>query len=118
MKNINNIIEDNSDNLMEKSSKNINKYYFPSKAMNNNFEINNEKNKLKTYSDELGFNYNKENFLNIEPIKEQNETKKNNVDYSSEIIKFKTEICHSWELSGTCKYGVNVSLFSLILITF
>ena len=43
-------------------------------------------------------------------VKEQNETKKNNVDFSSEIIKFKTELCHSWELTGTCKYGVNVSL--------
>ena len=27
----------------------------------------------------------------------------------SEIKKFKTELCHSWELTGSCKYGLNVS---------
>ena len=26
----------------------------------------------------------------------------------SEVKKFKTELCHSWELTGTCKYGLNV----------
>ena len=32
----------------------------------------------------------------------------NNLKLSSEIKKFKTELCHSWELIGTCKYGLNV----------
>ena len=26
----------------------------------------------------------------------------------SEVKKFKTELCHSWELTGTCKYCLNV----------
>ena len=34
---------------------------------------------------------------------------KNNLDYLSEFTKFKTELCHSWELTGTCKYGINVN---------
>ena len=33
---------------------------------------------------------------------------KNTVDSFSEVKKFKTELCHSWELTGTCKYGLNV----------
>ena len=33
---------------------------------------------------------------------------KTNLDFISEFTKFKTELCHSWELTGTCKYGVNV----------
>ena len=40
----------------------------------------------------------------------QNDKKKNNNDSFSEIKKFKTELCHSWELTGSCKYGLNVSL--------
>ena len=31
-----------------------------------------------------------------------------NANSLSEIKKFKTELCHSWELTGTCKYGLNV----------
>ena len=30
-------------------------------------------------------------------------------DSLSEIKKFKTELCHSWELTGACKYGQNVN---------
>ena len=33
---------------------------------------------------------------------------KTNLDFIYEFTKFKTELCHSWELTGTCKYGVNV----------
>ena len=36
---------------------------------------------------------------------------KNNSDYLSEFTKFKTELCHSWELTGTCKYGINVNKY-------
>lgn len=46
---------------------------------------------------------------------EKNEKKnKNALDSLSEVKKFKTELCHSWELTGTCKYGLNVSLIILI----
>ena len=39
-----------------------------------------------------------------------NDKKNNNIaDSLAEIKKFKTELCHSWELTGTCKYGQNVN---------
>ena len=43
---------------------------------------------------------------------------KNNFDYLSELTKFKTELCHSWELTGTCKYGTNVNkyIFNILLL--
>ena len=126
MQNFNNVGEANSKKLLVKPQRYANQDFFSAITMINNFEINNKiyqnniinienKNKLKTDSSELSFNYYKEHFMNMVKeknslVKEQNETKKNNVDFSSEIIKFKTELCHSWELTGTCKYGVNVSL--------
>ena len=40
----------------------------------------------------------------------RNDKKNNNIaDSLAEIKKFKTELCHSWELTGTCKYGQNVN---------
>ena len=46
---------------------------------------------------------------------ENNENKsKYAVDSFSEVKKFKTELCHSWELTGTCKYGLNVIYFFII----
>jgi hypothetical protein len=42
-------------------------------------------------------------------INAKNDKKKNSIDSFSEIKKFKTELCHSWELTGSCKYGLNVS---------
>ena len=39
---------------------------------------------------------------------------KNNLVYLSEFTKFKTELCHSWELIGTCKYGINVNKYIFI----
>ena len=132
MKNFTNISEDKSKNLIAKPSKNTNKDCLSSIPMFNNFEINNKNyqynifniiniennSKLKTDANELKFNYYYEHYKNIQPTKEQNETKKNSVDYTSEIIKFKTELCHSWELTGACKYGVNVSLYKLFLTFF
>ena len=45
----------------------------------------------------------------IADIQKSNEiNNKNAVDSFSEIKKFKTELCHSWEITGTCKYGLNV----------
>ena len=40
--------------------------------------------------------------------KELPKNNSNNLKLSSEIKKFKTELCHSWELTGTCKYDLNV----------
>jgi len=37
-------------------------------------------------------------------------------DSISEVKKFKTELCHSWELTGTCKYGLNVIYILIIYI--
>ena len=132
MKNFTNISEDKSKNLIAKPSKNTNKDFLSSIPMFNNFEINNKNyqynifniiniennNKLKTDANELKFNYYYEHYINIQPTKEQKKKKKNSVDYTSEIIKFKTELCHSWELTGACKYGVNVSLYKLFLTFF
>jgi hypothetical protein len=49
---------------------------------------------------------------------EKNENKNKYADDSfSEIKKFKTELCHSWELTGTCKYGLNVNHILIIYIS-
>ena len=50
-----------------------------------------------------------QNIKEIFNINAQNDKKKNSIDSFSEIKKFKTELCHSWELTGSCKYGLNVS---------
>lgn len=62
-------------------------------------------------NDNKNFNNSKQslNFKEIIKINVQNDKKKNNSDSFSEIKKFKTELCHSWELTGSCKYGLNVS---------
>jgi len=127
--------EDCPNNLISKQTKNLSNDYYSSMTMinflninNRNYQhhfvniINNEnENKFITASNELSASYNEEPLINIQTIpdqnlvsNEQNETKKNNVDYFSEIMKFKTELCHSWELTGSCKYGVNVSFYDLI----
>ena len=65
------------------------------------------------------------NIKEIFNINAQNDKKKNSIDSLSEIKKFKTELCHSWELTGSCKYGLNVSfiiynnyLIFLIIVCF
>lgn len=97
-------------------------------TINNNLIINEAINKLaldlknlnikylKEYQNIIinnkNINYNIKNSQDkckIADIKKSNEIKnKNAVDSFSEIKKFKTELCHSWELTGTCKYGLNV----------
>jgi len=48
---------------------------------------------------------------------QKNENKsKCTVDSFSEVKKFKTELCHSWELTGSCKYGLNVIYILIIII--
>ena len=105
---------------------------------NYNLLLNNEKinNLIQTFQ-ELNIQYLKErqnlilndnkniknskqslNVNEIININGQNNKKKNNSDSFSEIKKFKTELCHSWELTGTCKYGLNVSfiIYNIYLI--
>ena len=89
--------------------------------------ISNENiNRLTQAQRELSFRYYKEHQINsygklssLDNSKnslstEKNEPKKSSVDLLSEVKKFKTELCHSWELTGTCKYGINVSTYKII----
>ena len=41
---------------------------------------------------------------------------KNTIDSFSEVKNFKTELCHNWELIGTCKYGQNVNNYIFIIL--
>ena len=81
-------------NKIEKNKNNKNASFDSSKE-NKNLFINNE---IQT---------------NIQPkaLSNDKKDKKDNniVDSLSEIKNFKTELCHSWELTGTCKYGQNVN---------
>ena len=100
-----------------------------------NLKANESINKMAQSFQELNFQYLKErqliNYINAlsGDKKEKNSIgpkgimDKNSGIYSfSEVQKFKTELCHSWELTGTCKYGLNVrqnfnfifSVFSLM----
>lgn len=94
-------------NLYSKISKNINCN-----------SLKNEKIKINTLK--LPPNIKKDDKINedakikiiLEGIKDnKKELPKNNsndLKLSSEFKKFKTELCHSWELTGTCKYDLNV----------
>ena len=62
---------------------------------NDNFEITNNYSKIFVGDKE------KEN------VKDER-IKKINLESLSEVKNYKTELCHSWELTGTCKYGLNV----------
>ncbi len=83
----------------------------------NNINIEKIKNNKKKSFDSSKEN---KNIKSINLMEEQNnntcpkalsndKTNKNMFDSLSEIKKFKTELCHSWELTGTCKYGQNVN---------
>ena len=86
-------------------------------------------NKLSQEFNELNFQYVKERQINImnnknninansknsvneitktNKIESNEKNNKSTVFSLSEVRKFKTELCHSWELTGTCKYGLNV----------
>ena len=83
-------------------------------------QINISKNEKAKSNKKTSFDCSKEN-NNIKNIFEESTKKimpkalsndpknKNIIDSLSEVKKFKTELCHSWELTGTCKYGENVS---------
>ena len=81
---------------------------------NDNIKIKNDKIKNNK---KASFDSSKENKTN-KSIKYQEEINKKVgnknrtiIDSCSEVKKFKTELCHSWELTGTCKYGQNVIIF-------
>jgi hypothetical protein len=99
-----------------------NSYIFLNSINNNmymNYQLNYKdlKNCVNLISSPKSFNFinNKEHQELINNNDVQNSGKneqvlqnKTNLDFISEFTKFKTELCHSWELTGTCKYGVNV----------
>ena len=71
------------------------------------FDCSNENNSIKNIS----INLLEESNTKIIPKALSNDQKNRNIlDSLSEVKKFKTELCHSWELTGTCKYGENVSI--------
>ena len=110
---------DNNQNINEKLAK------YNYNVLLNNEKINNLIQKFKELNiqylkerqnpieidDKKNINNSKQslNYREIININAQNDKKKNNIDSLSEIKKFKTELCHSWELTGSCKYGLNVS---------
>ena len=126
-----------SSNLLKKfQNLNIKNYYLFTKINNNqnqsdiNFQqkynlfLNKEKiNQLAQNLNDLDLLYIKERqnkiIINDDTKYSLNENKNMNnqelnndkkiFDSLSEVKKFKTELCHSWELTGTCKYGLNVS---------
>ena len=76
------------------------------------FDCSNENNSIKNIS----INLLEESNTKIIPKALSNDQKNRNIlDSLSEVKKFKTELCHSWELTGTCKYGENVSIIILII---
>jgi len=81
---------------------------------NDNFKIKIDKikNNKKTSFDSSKENKNNKNIKNQEELnKKEGNKNRSIIDACSEIKKFKTELCHSWELTGTCKYGQNVIIF-------
>ena len=106
-------VEAEAINLLSQKSKDI---------QNQNSQTNNLKNENNKLSKKGSFDSSKENknIKNINISGEQNNNapkafsndkiNKNIIDTLSEIKKFKTELCHSWELTGTCKYGQNVNI--------
>ena len=125
--------KDYPNNLITKPSINHScDYYYSKQIVNNlffnkgNFQTNfvnitnKEKESIFTMdSKKPNIAYNNEGLIYIQSqdqkslLKEPKEAKKNNVEYFSEITKFKSELCHSWEVTGSCKYGANVSFYDL-----
>ena len=113
-----NLTQINNPNLKEINTKEIYTY------LNNHENINlikivhllNELNfkyfkerQLKKVIDTSDNNFKKEkSMVNIHDYEKVEKKNKHSADSFSEVIKFKTELCHSWELTGTCKYGLNV----------
>ena len=89
-------------------------------------QINISKNEKIKNNKKASFDCSKDNNIkNINLLEESNkknipkalsndQKNKNVLDSLSEVKKFKTELCHSWELTGTCKYGENVNIKYII----
>ena len=95
------LISDENLNKIAQSLNELNFKYFKERQTKNDMDINaknltKEKKNKKSHECEKNEKKNKYTF-----------------DSLSEVKKFKTELCHSWELTGTCKYGLNVSYFFL-----
>ena len=119
---ISNSTQNNNQNLKERNSKEI------YACLNSNENII----KIVQLLNELNFKYFKErqltkvmvmsaanskldkNMVNSHEYENNENKSKYAVDSFSEVKKFKTELCHSWELTGTCKYGLNVIYFFII----
>ena len=89
-------------------------------------QINISKSEKIKNSKKASFDCSKENIKNINLLEESykkdmpkalsnDQKNKNILDSLSEVKKFKTELCHSWELTGTCKYGENVNIIYIII---
>ena len=78
---------------------------------NVNIKVKNDKfkNNKKTSFDSSKENKNNKNLEALN--KKEGNKNRSIIDSCSEVKKFKTELCHSWELTGTCKYGQNVIIF-------
>ena len=113
----------NNDNIHQISEKISNTHNQFNQISNNNIGIINEKINLQSFKNnkKYSFDSSKENknMKNINIIENHNINdsikNKNLLDSLSEVKKFKTELCHSWELTGTCKYGQNVINYYLII---
>ena len=94
-----NIFSNERINLLAQTLKELNIQYVKERQNiilnngNNNNSI--KKNEISGYKSPIS-QESKENYV------------KNSINSLSEVKKFKTELCHSWELTGTCKYGLNV----------
>ena len=127
--------KDFSSNLPQINNPNLNEINIKQvyTCLNNHKNIN--LNKIVHLLNELNFKYFKErqlkkvmdtniknskigkNMINIHECEKIEKKSKYLVDTFSEVKKFKTELCHSWELTGTCKYGLNVIYIFIIYIS-
>ena len=81
----------------------------------NNKKTSFDRSKENNSTNNTNINSSEESNKKIIPKALSNDQKNKNIlDSFSEVKKFKTELCHSWELTGTCKYGENVSIIILI----
>ena len=109
-------------NITEKNPNKINTYLISDENLNKIAQSLNELNfkYFKERQAKIDLNISAKNFTKEKKNKDSHECEKNEkknkyaFDSLSEVKKFKTELCHSWELTGTCKYGLNVSYFFLI----
>lgn len=90
------LISDENLNKIAQSLNELNFKYFKERQTKNDMDINAK-------------NLTKEKNKNGHECEKNEKKNKYTFDSLSEVKKFKTELCHSWELTGTCKYGLNVS---------